>query len=205
MTINFFTINYQTLSGKRKQLPTLVYTFLLALSLHLNSFKTEHLSGDAKVGFEIFNFFVGKATHPLIRGIDMKRFLSLRPGLIGLVCSDWLLLLHHLESGRHLNCSFIAICILHFCYVLQAMNLEIDFLVTFRYTRDGFGYMHAWYSLVFIPFCYGLQSHYLFDLTEKMDSFIMTNIPGISVGALVFFIGHYLLYVSVKQKTIFRD
>ena len=140
---------------------SLVYAWIFSLVLHINCFKTESLSCDAMPGLELLNFFVGKARHPLIKGIDMKRFLSLRPGLIGLVFSDWLLLLHHIQTSNRLNGSFIVLCILHFCYILQAMNLEIDFLATYRYSRQGFGYMHAWYSLVWFPLFTGLQSCYL--------------------------------------------
>ncbi|XP_063717906.1 delta(14)-sterol reductase LBR-like [Symsagittifera roscoffensis] len=181
--------------------------FALYVSLSL-IFLTEHLSGDAIEGLEIFNFFVGKATHPLITGIDMKRFLCLRPGTHSLLQSTTRVS----SSNTRFNCAFVVLAIFHFCYVLQAMNLEIDFLATFRYSRDGFGYMHAWYSLVFIPFFYGLQSYYLFDLSNSPSTeaslggwgMLSSSVPGVVLGSVLFFSGHYLLDVSTKQKTIFR-
>ena len=181
---------------------SLFYAWIFALVLHMNCFKSEHLSSGAIPGLEIVNFFVGKARHPLIKGIDMKRFLSLRPGLIGLVFSDWLLLLHHIQTSSQLNGSFVLLCILHFCYILQAMNLEIDFLATFRYSREGFGYMHAWYSLVWFPLFTGLQSCYLAGLSTQ--SYFGANIPSTICGSMLFFIGFYIMFVSMKQKTIFR-
>lgn len=117
----------------------------------------------ASSGNAIYDFFIGRELNPRIGTFDLKYFCELRPGLIGWVVINLVMLLAEMKLQHRAAPSLAMILVNSFqlLYVVDALWNEEAVLTTMDIIHDGFGFMLAFGDLVWVPFVYSLQAFYL--------------------------------------------
>ncbi|XP_023586705.1 delta(14)-sterol reductase LBR isoform X2 [Trichechus manatus latirostris] len=114
-------------------------------------------------GNAVYDFFIGRELNPRIGAFDLKYFCELRPGLIGWVLINLVMLLAEMKFQNRAAPSLAMVLVNSFqlLYVVDALWNEEAVLTTMDIIHDGFGFMLAFGDLVWVPFIYSLQAFYL--------------------------------------------
>ncbi|XP_036058324.1 delta(14)-sterol reductase LBR [Onychomys torridus] len=157
-----------------------IFSVLLSVYLYVHSLKAprDELS-PASSGNAVYDFFIGRELNPRIGAFDLKYFCELRPGLIGWVLVNLVMLLAEMKVQERDAPSLAMVLVNSFqlLYVVDALWNEEALLTTMDITHDGFGFMLAFGDLVWVPFTYSLQAFYLVshphDLSWPFASFVI--------------------------------
>ncbi|ELW49566.1 Lamin-B receptor [Tupaia chinensis] len=141
-----------------------VFSVVLSVYLYARSLKAprDELS-PASSGNAVYDFFIGRELNPRIGTFDLKYFCELRPGLIGWVLINLVLLLAEMKSQHRTAPSLAMVLVNSFqlLYVVDGLWNEEAVLTTMDIIHDGFGFMLAFGDLVWVPFTYSFQAFYL--------------------------------------------
>ncbi|KAF0873849.1 LBR protein, partial [Crocuta crocuta] len=154
----------------------------------------------ASSGSAIYDFFIGRELNPRIGTFDLKYFCELRPGLIGWVVVNLVMLLAEMKLQKRAAPSLAMILVNSFqlLYVADALWNEEALLTTMDITHDGFGFMLAFGDLAWVPFVYSLQAYYLVghpnDVSWPMASLIVA----------LKLCGYIIFRCANSQKNAFR-
>ncbi|XP_046535297.1 delta(14)-sterol reductase LBR isoform X2 [Equus quagga] len=177
--------------------------FSVALSVYLSvrarKAPREELS-PASSGNAIYDFFIGRELNPRIGTFDLKYFCELRPGLIGWVLVNLVMLLAEMKLQNRATPSLAMILVNSFqlLYVVDALWNEEAVLTTMDIIHDGFGFMLAFGDLVWVPFVYSLQAFYLVGHPNEVSWPVASLIIALKLC------GYVIFRCANSQKNAFR-
>ncbi|KAM5165263.1 delta(14)-sterol reductase LBR [Mantella aurantiaca] len=178
--------------------------FCVAISVYTlaHSYRVprEDLSETGKSGNIIYTFFVGRELNPHIGNIDLKYFSAIQSPFIVWVFLNFVMLLAEMNVQKldKPSISMILVNIFQLIYVLDAVSNQEPMFTSLEFVNDGFGFMFAFGSLVFVPFTYSLQAMYLVKHPVHLSCTV--------IGAIVtlYTLGFFLFRHSNNQKSAFR-
>nr|XP_030724269.1 delta(14)-sterol reductase LBR isoform X1 [Globicephala melas] len=149
-----------------------VFSVVLSVYLYARALKAprDELS-PASSGNAVYDFFIGRELNPRIGTFDLKYFCELRPGLIGWVVINLVMLLAEMKLQHRTVPSLAMILVNSFqlLYVVDALWNEEALLTTMDIIHDGFGFMLAFGDLVWVPFIYSFQAFYLVSHPNELS------------------------------------
>lgn len=80
-------------------------------------------------GNVIYDFFIGRELNPRVGSLDLKFFCELRPGLIGWVIMDWIMVYKAYEETGTLPANLLLVTVFQTIYVADALWFEVSFLL----------------------------------------------------------------------------
>ncbi|KAK7799681.1 hypothetical protein U0070_005434 [Myodes glareolus] len=178
-----------------------VFSVVLSVYLYAHSLKApkDELS-PASSGNVVYDFFIGRELNPRIGAFDLKYFCELRPGLIGWVVVNLVMLLAEMKVQERGAPSLAMVLVNSFqlFYVVDALWNEEALLTTMDIIHDGFGFMLAFGDLVWVPFTYSLQAFYLVSHPHDLSW------PLASVIIALKLCGYVIFRCANSQKNAFR-
>ena len=81
---------------------------------------------DSFAGNIIYDFFIGRELNPRIGPLDLKFFCELRPGLIGWVMLDWLMVLKAYQDTGAFPPNLVLVTVFQTLYVADALWFEVS-------------------------------------------------------------------------------
>lgn len=182
-------------------LAAIVFSVLLSVYLYARALRAprDELS-PASSGNTIYDFFIGRELNPRIGNFDLKYFCELRPGLIGWVVINLVMLLTEMEAHSRATPSLAMILVNSFqlLYVVDALWNEEAVLTTMDITQDGFGFMLAFGDLVWVPFIYSFQAYYLVHHPNEVSWPVASLIIALKLC------GYVIFRCANSQKNAFR-
>ncbi|KAL1769686.1 lamin-B receptor [Sigmodon hispidus] len=177
------------------------FSVVLSVYLYIHSLKAprDELS-PASSGNTVYDFFIGRELNPRIGAFDLKYFCELRPGLIGWVVVNLVMLLAEMKVQERGAPSLAMVLVNSFqlLYVVDALWNEEALLTTMDIIHDGFGFMLAFGDLVWVPFTYSLQAFYLVNHPQDLSW------PLASVIIALKLCGYVIFRCANSQKNAFR-
>lgn len=73
----------------------------------------------------VYDFFVGRELNPRIGMLDLKFFLQLRPGLIGWIILDWIMVVKAYQETATILPSLVLVTVFQTLYVIDALWFEV--------------------------------------------------------------------------------
>ncbi|TKC37679.1 hypothetical protein EI555_012671 [Monodon monoceros] len=178
-----------------------VFSVVLSVYLYARALKAprDELS-PASSGNAVYDFFIGRELNPRIGTFDLKYFCELRPGLIGWVVINLVMLLAEMKLQHRTVPSLAMILVNSFqlLYVVDALWNEEALLTTMDIIHDGFGFMLAFGDLVWVPFIYSFQAFYLVSHPNELSWPMASLIIALKLCGFVIF------RCANSQKNAFR-
>ncbi|KAM9111140.1 delta(14)-sterol reductase LBR isoform 1-T1 [Megaptera novaeangliae] len=178
-----------------------VFSVVLSVYLYARALKAprDELS-PASSGNAVYDFFIGRELNPRIGTFDLKYFCELRPGLIGWVVINLVMLLAEMKLQNRTVPSLAMILVNSFqlLYVVDALWNEEALLTTMDIIHDGFGFMLAFGDLVWVPFIYSFQAFYLVHHPNELSWPMASLIIALKLCGFVIF------RCANSQKNAFR-
>ncbi|XP_007481543.1 delta(14)-sterol reductase LBR [Monodelphis domestica] len=178
-----------------------VFSVALSIYLYVRSLKASNNElSPGKSGNIIYDFFIGRELNPRIGHFDLKYFCELRPGLIGWVVINLIMLLAEMKvQGRDTpSLAMILVNSFQLLYVVDALWHEEALLTTMDIMHDGFGFMLAFGDLVWVPFVYSLQAFYLVSHPNEVSWLFASVIIALKLS------GYIIFRCANSQKNAFR-
>ncbi|KAM9211870.1 delta(14)-sterol reductase LBR [Dugong dugon] len=182
-------------------LGAVVFSVALSVYLYARALKAPRNElSPASSGNAVYDFFIGRELNPRIGAFDLKYFCELRPGLIGWVLINLVMLLAEMKFQNRAAPSLAMILVNSFqlLYVVDALWNEEAVLTTMDIIHDGFGFMLAFGDLVWVPFIYSLQAFYLVRHPNEISW------PVASVIIALKLFGYIIFRCANSQKNAFR-
>uniref|UniRef100_A0A8C2HUR4 Delta(14)-sterol reductase LBR n=1 Tax=Cyprinus carpio TaxID=7962 RepID=A0A8C2HUR4_CYPCA len=151
-------------------------------------------------GYIIYDFFMGRELNPRIKNFDIKFFCEMRPGLMGWVLINFVMLQAEMKHQNLENPSpaMLLVNIFQLLWVVDGFWHEEKLLTMMDIVYDGFGFMLTFGDLAFVPFTFTCQAYYLVSHPNELSAFwIITLI--IMNG-----VGYYIFRKANSQKFAFR-
>ncbi|XP_058131266.1 delta(14)-sterol reductase LBR [Dasypus novemcinctus] len=182
-------------------LAALVFSVVLSIYLYVRSLQAprDELS-PANSGNAVYDFFIGRELNPRIGTFDLKYFCELRPGLIGWVFINLVMLLAEMKLQNRAAPSLAMVLVNSFqlFYVVDALWNEEALLTTMDIVHDGFGFMLAFGDLVWVPFIYSVQAFYLVHHPNEISWPVASLIIALKLC------GYVIFRCANSQKNAFR-
>ncbi|XP_023059418.1 delta(14)-sterol reductase LBR [Piliocolobus tephrosceles] len=178
-----------------------VFCVVLSVYLYMRSLKAPRNDlSPASSGNAVYDFFIGRELNPRIGTFDLKYFCELRPGLIGWVVINLVMLLAEMKIQDRAIPSLAMILVNSFqlLYVVDALWNEEALLTTMDIIHDGFGFMLAFGDLVWVPFIYSFQAFYLVSHPNEVSW------PMASLIIVLKLCGYVIFRGANSQKNAFR-
>jgi protein-S-isoprenylcysteine O-methyltransferase Ste14 len=170
------------------------FAFCVFLYLHgVRSKRPERRSGNALV-----DYVMGSELNPRLGQFDLKFFCEARPGLILWVLINLSFAARQYELYAVVTTPMILVLAFQFLYVADYFYFEEAILSTWDIRHENFGWMLAWGCLVWVPFTYTLQAHYLVQHTHDLSIAAVVALVVLNMAGYVIFRGANL------QKHRFR-
>ncbi|XP_006871199.1 PREDICTED: lamin-B receptor [Chrysochloris asiatica] len=182
-------------------LGAIVFSVALSIYLYVRSLKVPRNELSlASSGNAVYDFFIGRELNPRVGAFDLKYFCELRPGLIGWVLINLVMLLAEMKVQKRGAPSLAMILVnsFQFLYVVDALWNEEAVLTTMDIIHDGFGFMLAFGDLVWVPFIYSFQAFYLVNHPNELSW------PVVSVIIALKLCGYAIFRCANSQKNAFR-
>jgi len=164
-----------------------IFAFVFSLFLYFQgkaSKRSERRSGNA-----FYDYFMGSALNPRVGGFDLKLFCEARPGLILWVLINLSFAAKQYELHGTVTTPMILVSAFHFFYIADYYYHEEAILTTWDIKHENFGWMLCWGDLVWVPFTYTLQAHYLVNHTHELSFFAAAGIVALNVTGFAIFRG----------------
>ncbi|CAG5116650.1 unnamed protein product, partial [Candidula unifasciata] len=178
----------------------IIFSFILSACLFISStfVSKKKLAPGGCTGNIVYDFFVGRELNPRVGMLDLKFFLELRPGLIGWMILDWILVLKAYQETGTILPSLILVSMFQTLYILDALWFEDAFLTTLEIAHDGCGFLLIFGGLAWMPFFYSLQPLYLYRNSFTLPWYCLVPI------ALLQIVGFYIYRKSQLEKIHFK-
>ena len=144
------------------------------------------------------DFWLGTALNPRIGRFDLKLFFEARPGLIAWVAIDLSFAAKQYQLYGTVTVPMMLVCAFQFWYVTDYFLNEKSILTTWDIKHEKFGFMLCWGDLVWVPFTYTLQAHYLAEHAHGLPWW------GIAAIVLLNLCGYIVFRGANAQKNAFR-
>jgi protein-S-isoprenylcysteine O-methyltransferase Ste14 len=159
------------------------YLFCFCLYWYGKRFGTKH---ERITNNAVYDFWLGTALNPRVAGFDLKLFF-IRLGLIAWVVLDLSFAAKQYQVHGIVTVPMILVCAFQFWYVTDYFLHEEAFLTTWDVKHENFGWMLCWGNLVWVPFTYTIQAHYLLKHTHDLPLWGTIGIVLLNtVGYLIF-------------------
>lgn len=188
----------------------LIIAFVLACYVYIQSFSVKpgnderrELAAGGQTGNLLYDWFIGRELNPRVEipflgSIDIKTFCELRPGWLGWFLLDLAFVAHQYKTYGYVTDSIVLITLFQAVYVLDALWMEPAILTTMDITTDGFGFMLAFGNLVWVPFIYSLQTHYLAVHPVQLGPYGTLGVLAVQA------VGYYVFRSANNEKNRFR-
>jgi Delta14-sterol reductase len=173
-----------------------IFAFVFSVFLYVHgraSKRPERTSGNL-----LYDYFMGSALNPRIGRFDLKVFCESRPGLIFWVLVNLSFAAKQYELYGTVTIPMILINAFQFLYVADHFFHEEAILTTWDMKHENFGWMLCWGDLVWVPFMYSLQAHYLIDNMHELPLLAAAGIVALN------FAGYGIFRSANLQKHRFR-
>lgn len=179
----------------------IIFSTLLSVALYISSrfVNPKKLASGGNTGNVIYDFFIGRELNPRIGSLDLKFFCELRPGLIGWVVMDWIMVCKAFQDTGSFPPNLVLVTVFQTLYVADALWFESAILTTMDIIHDGFGFMLAFGDLAWVPFLYSLQPRFLLETKFVLPWYCLAPI------ALLNLVGYFIFRLSNSQKNKFRN
>jgi len=164
-----------------------IFAFLFSLFLYFQgnaSKRSERRSGNA-----FYDYFMGSALNPRVGEFDLKLFCEARPGLILWVLINLSFAAKQYELHGTVTTPMILVSAFHFFYIADYYYHEEAILTTWDIKHENFGWMLCWGDLVWVPFTYTLQAHYLVNNTHELSFPAAAGIVTLNMAGYAIFRG----------------
>ncbi|RUS80561.1 hypothetical protein EGW08_011701 [Elysia chlorotica] len=177
-----------------------IFSFAFSICLYVSSHfvSSKKLAPGGNSGNFIYDFFIGRELNPRVGPLDLKFFCELRPGLIGWVMMDWIMVLKAYQETGTFPPNLVLVTVFQTLYVADALWFEDAILTTMDIIHDGFGFMLCFGDLVWVPFLYSLQPRFLLESGFTLPWYCLAPIVVINL------IGYMIFRLSNSQKNLFR-
>jgi len=175
-----------------------LFSFILSKALFVSSFFVDKKKLASPSGNWIYDFFMGRELNPRVGPLDLKFFFELRPGLIGWVVLDWIMVVKAYQDTGALLPNLLMVTLFQTLYVADALWYEEAILTTMDIIHDGFGFMLCFGDVAWLPFLYCLQPRFLMETNFTLPWWILAPI------AVLNLIGYAIFRMSNSQKDRFR-
>jgi delta14-sterol reductase len=155
--------------------------------------QTEKRSGNT-----LYDYFMGTALNPRLGRFDFKLFCESRPGLVLWVLMNLSFAAKQYELYGTVTGSMILVNAFQFLYVADHFFHEEAILTTWDVKHENFGWMLCWGDLVWVPFTYSLQAHYLVNNLHPLSA------PAAAGIVLLNLLGYAIFRGANLQKHRFR-
>lgn len=167
------------------------FSFLCSLYLHLHGRLWPDQGSAERLG-PVHDFVLGTARNPRLGRFDLKLFFEARPGLLGWAVLNLSLLALQLEGHGQLSNSMILVVAAQLWYVADYFLFEQAILDTWDIRHENFGWMLCFGDVVWVPFTYTLQAHYLVHNPVQLPAWAVVGIAALHLGGYVIFRGSNL-------------
>lgn len=178
----------------------MIVSLVLSVVLYVRARRGSNskLAPGGNTGNVVYDFFIGQELNPRVGNFDLKFFCELRPGLIGWLMLNVVMLTEAYNKTNTFPPALTMVVAFQALYVADGLWFEEALLTTMDIIHDGFGYMLVFGNLVWVPFLYCLQTRYLSMYGGKMEWYYLVLI------GLLNFVGYYIFRGSNSQKNEFR-
>lgn len=206
---NFWVWTYIWDNYARLLTSNIILAYLMATYVYIASFSIEpgnmehrELAVGGQTGNVFYDWFIGRELNPrvdlpFIGQVDIKCWMEMRSGLMSWVVLDCAFMAAQYRHYGHITDSMVLVTLAQSIYVFDSLYMEPAILTTIDIISDGFGTMLAFGDLVWIPFTFSLQAHYLAVHPVRLGYY---NIIVLSVLAQ----GYYIFRSSNNEKNRFR-
>uniref|UniRef100_A0A0B7B1M0 Delta(14)-sterol reductase n=2 Tax=Arion vulgaris TaxID=1028688 RepID=A0A0B7B1M0_9EUPU len=179
----------------------ILFSFVLSIFLYVKSrySNKSSLAPGGNTGNIIYDFFIGRELNPRIGPLDLKFFCELRPGLIGWVVLDWIMVVRAFQETGVFPSNLVLVTVFQTLYVADALWFEDAILTTMDIIHDGFGFMLAFGDLAWVPFLYCLQPRFILENKFVLPWYCLLPI------VLIKLVGYGIFRMSNLQKNRFRS
>ena len=77
------------------------------------------------LGNHIYDFFIGRELNPRVGPLDIKFFFEMRPGLIGWVVIDWIMVVKAFQDSGEFPPGLTLVTLFQTLYVADALWFEV--------------------------------------------------------------------------------
>jgi Delta14-sterol reductase len=177
---------------------TAAQIFAFAFSVFLFFHGRASKQPERRSGNILYDYFMGTALNPRLGRLDFKLFCESRPGLILWVLVNLSFAAKQYELYGTVTVAMLLVNAFQFLYVADHFFHEEAILTTWDIKHENFGWMLCWGDLVWVPFTYSLQAHYLVNNMHELSLPAATGIVALNILGYVIFRGANL------QKHKFR-
>jgi delta14-sterol reductase/lamin-B receptor len=172
---------------------SILSSYLFSLVLYRFGKPTRAGAGDV-----IYGYFMGTALNPRVGRVDLKMFMESK-----IAMSGWLvltILMAHAEYERAGAVSLPMMLVVGFqaLYTLDFFVFEEAMLSTWDINNENYGFMLAFAFLVWMPFCFSLQSQYLVYADPQLPDLAVLGLILLNLA------GYYIFRSSNLQKHRFK-
>jgi Ergosterol biosynthesis ERG4/ERG24 family len=174
-----------------------VFAFVFAVILFLlgkTSPRVERVPGNL-----LQDYFFGRALNPRIGSFDLKLFCESRPGLLLWLLIDLSMAAEQYRRYGAVSAPMILVVAFQLLYVGDYFFHESGILSTWDVRHENFGWMLCWGDLVWVPFIFSLQAHYLVLRPDHLSGW---EAAGTSVVNMT---GYWIFRSANNQKDRFRN
>ena len=161
-----------------------LFAFVFSLYLYIHGKKSA--SKERRSGNAFYDYFMGTALNPRAGNFDFKLFCESRPGLILWILINLSFAAKQYELHGTVSLPMILVNAFQFLYIADYYFHEEAILTTWDIKHENFGWMLCWGDLVWVPFMYSLQAHYLVDHTHSFSipfvvALVVLNLAGYAI------------------------
>jgi 7-dehydrocholesterol reductase len=177
-----------------------VYGYALTAFAYIKSLYFPSHTEDRKFsGSFVYDMFMGVEFNPRFGELwDFKLFHNGRPGILAWTLINLSFAAAQYETIGYVTNSMLLVNWFHFCYVIDFFINEDWYVRTVDIAHDHFGFYLAWGDMVWLPWMYTLQTHYLLR-----NPVVLPTWAAISVFAIGMF-GYYIFRAVNHQKDMVR-
>lgn len=150
-------------------------------------------------GVALRDYVMGVSLNPRVRHFDLKFFTESRPGLILWVAINASLAAKQYELHGTVTVPMLLVNAFQFLYVADYFFNEDAIVTTWDIKHERFGWMLAWGNLVWVPFVYTIQAHYLVSHPHDLSVAATAGIVALNM------VGYVIFRSANLQKHRFRD
>jgi Delta14-sterol reductase len=175
-----------------------LFAFVFSVFMYVLGKSSE--TPERRTGNAFYDYFVGSALNPRIGNFDFKLFCEARPGLILWILMNLSFAAKQYQMHGTITTPMILVNAFQFFYIADYYYHEEAILTTWDIKHENFGWMLCWGDLVWVPFMYSLQAHYLINHVHELSIPAMVGIVALNMLGYTIFRGANLQKHKFRQN-----
>ncbi|CAH2982451.1 unnamed protein product [Chilo suppressalis] len=218
--VDFYKLlDVETLLTDYVRLASMSYLFALLLSiiLYVKSRKVDNaeLNFYGNTGYTLYDFFMGRETHPFIKKLDIKVWISRISNINVLILSAFIFKrglqlqalkaddlslngLNDLPTKLHIQPTILLFSTFQLTYILNFILKEHKVTTTFFWQSEGVGYLQTVSSALY-PFYFTTISKFVADSQLVLSTNILIS------ASVLYALGFFIMLISNNVKHEFRN